>query len=996
MFGSCLTYWLKLREYFLYSISGILKYILKKSYIKIVLLPVLLMLTSAGFAPTPEIDGQDWVDEMYDSMSMDERIAQLMMIEVRPTYGEAHLNIVRKTLKDYKVGGVIFFKGDPLTEVRLTNEFQAMSKTPLMVAIDGEWGLAMRLSNTTSFPYQMGLGGITDNREIFEMGRLIGRQCKRMGIHVNFAPVVDVNNNPNNPVINYRSFGEDKVNVGKKGWAYAHGMQQENVIACAKHFPGHGDTDVDSHKDLPVISHTRERLDSIELYPFRMLIDSGVLSVMTAHLYIPAIDATPHTAISISEKGINGLLREELGFKGLAFTDALNMQGVAKYHEPGALELKALKAGNDILLAPGNVGKAIELIKAAIAKGNLTEEYVENKVKKVLRYKYWAGLNEFKPIEEENLIEDLNSNYATYLLNRLIEKQLCVVQDKEDLLPIGVNSNLRMATLSIGGEEVNDFQETVEHYHRASHFHLPKVVTDAMAQAMTRRLEQYDIVLVSLHQTSRYPRNNYGVNLSTAKFVRELDAQKKCVFVDFGNPYNLKFFDHMKTVVMAYQDDKTNQVKAGQMLFGAIGANAFLPVSVTQEFKVFSQKIVEDLHLLEYGEPKEVGMNEAHLAKIDSIAKDAIAKGATPGCQVLVARNGKVVYQKSFGNHTYSTKSPVMNDDLYDLASLTKVNATTLCIMKLVEDSVIKLSDPMSKYLNDLDSTNKEDITIKQVLTHTAGLKSWIPFYRMTISDPIVYDSTYSKMESDRFCIKVSDDLYMCRDFQSVIFGTIYDSEVRNPGKYLYSDLGMILMRYLIENVTGTKLERYVDSVFYKPMGLRTMTFNPLSKDFTKDEIVPTEDNADFRRSLIHGYVHDPAAAMLGGVSGHAGLFSNSADVAAILQMLMNGGYYNGHEFLKPETIKEFTKYQYANSRRGIGFDKPEPDSRKVNPVSDMASQECFGHSGFTGTQMWADPKTGIVYVFLSNRVYPTANNKKLISMSVRTKIMDVIYESIE
>lgn len=928
-------------------------------------------------------------------MTMDERIAQLMMIEVRPTYGKAHLDKVRSDIEKYKVGGVIFFKGDPLTEVQLTNEFQAMSKTPLLVAIDGEWGLAMRLSNTTSFPYQMGLGGISNNDIIYEMGREIGRQCRRMGIHVNFAPVVDINNNPNNPVINYRSFGEDRKNVAEKGWAYAKGMQQENVMACAKHFPGHGDTDVDSHKDLPVINHNRARLDSIELYPFRALADSGIMSVMTAHLYIPAIDATPNTAISISEKGINGLLRNDLGFEGLAFTDALNMQGVAKFHEPGGLELKALTAGNDILLAPGNIPKAIELIKGAIASGKLTKEYVESKVKKILYNKYWAGLNEFEPIKEENLIEDLNSSYATFLLNTLIEKQLCVVQDIDSLLPIRVNSDLKIASLSVGGEANNDFQETLKHYHKTTPFHLPKAVSAADGAAMKTKLKDFDVVLVSLHQTSRYPRNNFGVNLSTAKFIRELNASQKCVFVDFGNPYNLKFFDNMKTVVMAYQDDKVNQVKAAQMLFGAIGADAYLPVSVTQDFKVFSQKVVEDLGLLQYGEPKEVGMNEKTLLKIDSIANDAIKKGATPGCQVLVARHGKVIYQKSFGRHTYESNRMVEDDDMYDLASLTKVNATTLSIMKLVEDSVISLSDPMSKYLPELDTTNKSDMTIKQVLTHTAGLKSWIPFYRVTTSDPLVYDTTYSKVESDKFCIKVSDNLYMCREFQSVIFGTIYDSEMRNPGNYKYSDLGMILMRYVIENVTKMSLDKYVDSVFYKPMGLRTMTYNPIAK-FDKDQIVPTEYNADFRKNLIHGYVHDPAAAMLGGVSGHAGLFSNSADVAAILYMLSNGGRYNGVQFLQPETIKLFTKYQYANSRRGIGFDKPEPNKNKVNPVSDYATGECFGHSGFTGTQMWADPKVGIVYVFLSNRVYPTADNKKLVSMSVRSNIMDVIYESIE
>lgn len=956
---------------------------------------VLVLLTSSGFAPVPDNKAKDWVDTTYESLSLDEQIAQLMMIEVRPTYGKVHLDQVRSTIQRHKVGGVIFFKGDPITQVRLTNEFQTISNVPMMVGIDGEWGLAMRLSKTTHFPYQMGLGGISDPEVVYQMGREIGRQCKRMGIHVNFAPVIDINNNPNNPVINYRSFGEDKKIVAEKGWAYAKGMQDENVMACAKHFPGHGDTDVDSHKDLPVINHSRARLDSIELYPFRSLIDSGVMSVMTAHLYIPAIDPTPKTAISISEKGINGLLRTELGFEGLAFTDALNMQGVAKFHQPGGLELKALKAGNDILLAPGNVPKAIDLIKEAIRTGDLTAKYVEDKVKKVLYHKYWSGLNHFELIKEDSLIEDLNTSYAEFLLNKLIEKQLCVVQDKNNVLPIEINSPAKIATLSIGGVANNVFQKTAKNYHKTTDFHLPKVVNEAQASSMLKKLAGFDVVLVSLHQTSRYPKNNFGVNSGTAQFVKSLNKVSKCVLVDFGNPYNLKSFAGLNTVVMGYQDNKMNHTKAAQLMFGAVGADAYLPVSVTDDFKVFSRKVVEPKQVLQYAWPKEVGMNADHLLKIDSLANDAVQKGATPGCQVLVARHGKVVYHKSFGKHTYKGSQKVKADDLYDLASLTKVNATTLSIMKLVEDGAIKLSDPMSKYLHDLDTTNKNDVTIKQVLTHSAGLKSWIPFYKITVANDSIYDTTYHKQPSEEFCIKVSDNLYMCKDFQSVIFGTIYTSELKNPGKYKYSDLGMILMKYLIENVTHTTLDRFTDSVFYQPMGLRTMTYNPLEK-FGKNQIVPTEKNGDFRRTLIHGYVHDPAASMLGGVSGHAGLFSNSTDVAAIMQMLMNGGVYNGHRYLKPETIELFTKYQSSSSRRGIGFDKPEPNARKVNPVSDYASAKCFGHSGFTGTQMWADPETGIVYVFLSNRVYPTAENKKLVRMSVRSNIMDVIYESIE
>jgi beta-N-acetylhexosaminidase len=959
----------------------------------------ILLLSQAVFAPNSEAElktnPQIWVDAKYNALTWDERIAQLMMIEVRPTYGKQHLDQVRALIKTHQVGGVIFFKGDPLTQVKLTNEFQGMSSIPLMVAIDGEWGLAMRLKNTTHFPYQMALGGIQDNHLIYEMGQQIGRQCKRMGIHVNFAPVIDVNNNINNPVINYRSFGEDITHVAQKGWAYARGMQEENVIACAKHFPGHGDTDVDSHKDLPVIKHSRERLDSIELFPFRSLIDSGVMSIMTAHLYIPAIDNTPNQAISISPKAINGLLRNEMGFDGLAFTDALNMQGVAKFHAPGVLELKALEAGNDVLLAPGNIAKATALIKQSMAIGSLSEAYVEEKVKKILAKKYWLGLHDFKPIAEDNLLEEVNSDYAQFLLSKLVEKQLSVVANKKGILPLEVNSKKKVALVSLGELGKNEFIDAVQHYQLTQNFRLSLNSSSTQLAALKTKLAAYDLVLISLHNTSKYPKNNYGVPFQISKFIKQVEAQNPTVLIDFGNPYNLKTMSNLETIVLAYEDKKINRIKAAQLLFGAIPADAFLPVSISSALPVLSRHVIQDKNILEYALPAEVGVQDSFLFKIDSLALDAIAKGATPGCQILIAKHGQVFYQKSFGKHTYGGKK-VKDDDVYDLASLTKILATTLSVMKLYEDSLIDLDDPLSKYVPFLDTTNKKDITVRQVLTHTAGLKSWIPFYRATIADPITYDSCFSPLKSETHSVKVGDYLYMREEVQDYIFNTIFESEIKDPGKYRYSDLGMILMRVMIENVTGTSFEQYLDSTFYSPMGLRWMTFNPW-KSINRNQIIPTEESPDFRKFQVKGYVHDPAAIMLGGISGHAGLFANSMDVAAIMQMLLNGGFYNGHQFFEPETIEYFTSYHNPTKiRRGLGFDKPEPNKNKISPCSELASPKCFGHSGFTGTQTWADPKTGMVYVFLSNRVYPTAENKKLISMSVRSNIMDVIYQSME
>tara|TARA_Y100000385_G_scaffold145562_1_gene151166 strand:- start:6713 stop:9628 length:2916 start_codon:yes stop_codon:yes gene_type:complete len=935
-------------------------------------------------------DTSTWAESVFDSMTVDERLAQLFMIEVRPTYGPQHIAYVEKTIRDHQVGGVIFFKGNPTEQVRLTNRFQALSKTKMLVAIDGEWGLAMRLSNTISYPYQLGLGSIADDKVIYEMGREVGRQCKRMGIHVNFAPVVDVNNNPNNPVINYRSFGEDPLKVSQKGWAYAKGMQDEGIIACAKHFPGHGDTDVDSHKDLPVINHSMDRLRSVEFKPFEYLIDKGVMSVMTAHLYIPAIDSTKNIAMSISDKAINGLLRREFGFKGLSFTDALNMQGVAKYHPNGELELKALMAGNDILLAPGDIPKAKKLIKEAMADGRLSEDYVWGKVHKILNYKHAMGLDEFTPISEHRVIKDLNNTSAQFINYQLVEQELCLLNDTNSIIPIRKEENKSILSIAIGNGSINSFQKELEKLGNVNSKSINKNASVSQFNTLKELTNRYNLVIVSLHNTSKYP-PNFGITGQTADFLNQIGQKPNVILVDFGNPYNLKKFNSQNAVLVAYEDKKAHHLKAAQAIFGVISIDGTLPVSIAP-YKASTGKKTVAIQELSHGLPEEVGMSSEKLKRIDIIANQAIRTRATPGCQILVVKDGRVVFDKSFGNHTFSSKSKVQKSDLYDIASITKVAVTTLSLMKLQENGDLSINDKMVKYLPELLGTNKAHMTIKMVLEHKAGLKSWIPFYKSTIKDSTTYDSLYSKIASDTHTY-VGNDLYVLSSYKKQMLKQILDSKLGPIGKYKYSDLGMILMKDLIERITGVSVDYYVDSVFYRPMGIDRMTYLPLNK-FDKSAIIPTSISPDMRKGLVHGFVHDPAAAMLGGISGHAGLFSNSKSLAILMKMLLNGGVYNGNRYLKKETITHFTSKQSSDSRRGIGWDKPEFNRRYINLASDYASKACFGHTGFTGTMVWADPKYNLIYVFLSNRVYPSQENKKLLRQNVRTDIMDVIYES--
>lgn len=933
-----------------------------------------------------------WVNKTLSGLSVREKIAQLMMVEVRPSKGQKHLDYVDTLVTKYGVGGIIHFKTDPQNLFLSTQKYQSHSKVPLLVGIDGEWGVSMRLDNTIMYPYQIGLGGIQDEDLIYKMGRDIGKQCKRLGIHINFAPVIDVNNNPENPVINFRSFGEDPDNVARKGWLYAKGLQDEGVIACAKHFPGHGDTKTDSHKDLPLILHDRDRLDSIELKPFRYLIDKGVMSIMTAHVYMPAIDTTLNLAISLSKAAIHDLLIKELGFKGLAITDALDMQGVAKFFSPGNLELKALLAGNDILLCPTNVPQAIDTIENAIREGVLSIKVLDEKVRKVLQAKAFVGLKEPEDLYYSGLLSDLNNADATKLYLDLVKNEICLARNEEQLIPLLNKKPVKVAAVALGSE-ITGFETEIQKLTDAKLFSVNKTFNDKYCTNIVNELKEYDLVVVGLHNISKYPKGNYGITEDECKLVERLKSKTKLIVVCFGNPYSMRNFPGLNTTVFAFGDDNAYYNAASKVVWGSQGANARLSVTVSEEYKLNAgmdlskgDRLVVDEDLKQY---------EKKLSKIDRIVKSAIDAGATPGCQVLIAQNGKIVFDKAYGKFTYSKKSPsVKTDDLYDLASITKVAATTLAIMKLTEEGKIGLDDTLANYLPKLKQSDKKFITIRQILVHESGLKAFIPFYSRFYHDKSLKEEVISGTITESFCYEINEGVYVHKDYVDQILKEIADSPLGKVGEYVYSDLGMIMLRIMIEKVTGEEFEKYLDRNFYVPMGLKNMTFNPRLK-FEKDRIAPTEKNPDFRTGTLQGFVHDPSAALLGGVSGHAGLFSNAFDLAEIAQMLLNNGFYKGQWFLKPGTIQNFTKRQSPESRRGLGFDKPENTPGKGTPASKFASDLCFGHTGFTGTCFWADPENGIVYVFLSNRIHPSSNNKKLITQNVRTDIMDVAYETL-
>ena len=939
-------------------------------------------------------EGNKWVDSLMKVLTPEQRIGQLFMVAAYSNKPKTHQDEIIKLIKNQQIGGLIFMQGGPLRQAKLCNMYQQLSNVPLMISIDGEWGLAMRLDSTVSFPKQMTLGAIKNDTLIYKMGVEIAKHCKRLGIHVNFAPDIDINNNASNPVINMRSFGENKYKVTSKGIAYMKGMQDARVMATGKHFPGHGDTDSDSHKSLPTITHSRERLDSLELYPFRELINAGLAAAMVAHLNVTALD-NGNKPSTLSSKIITDLLKNEMGFKGLIFTDALNMKGVANYSSPGIVDAKALIAGNDVLLFSENVASGISEIKKAILNKEITQEEIDTRVRKILHAKYWLGLNKKQKIEIKNLYAELNDSTSALLNRQLTEASLTVLENKNVIIPLKNLEKYKIATLAIDGKMNNIFQKTLNKYTKVANFHVDKDDLPVKQAALLTQLKGYNLVIVSVQNPKNTMSKSAGVTASVSNFMEALTTQSRTILTVFANPYSLAKLSITATpdgLIEAYEDNVYSQELSAQLIFGGIKANGTLPVTVNDRYRVSSGLEIAETIRLKFTIPEELGIKTSALRKVDSIAKYAIDLKATPGCQILIAKSGKVFYNKAFGNVTYGGAA-VTTEDLYDIASITKVAASTLAIMKLKDDGFFDMEKTIGDYLPLMNQTNKGKIKLTDLLTHQAGLPAWIPFYTKTIKPESKRNKYYRSVSSDSFNLKVADNMYMRNDYPDSILAQITTCEISNKKEYKYSDLGYYFFRYIIEKHTQKPFDQYVDSVFYQPLGLSHMTFNPLNK-FSKDEIVPTERDNIFRKQLIQGYVHDQGAAMMGGVAGHAGLFTNATDLAVLMQMLLNKGQYGGRRFINAATINEFTKCLHCvnDNRRGLGFDKPEMDYKKTGPTCKCVSELSFGHTGFTGTIAWVDPENELVYIFLSNRVYPDAENKRLNNLATRVEIQEAIY----
>jgi beta-N-acetylhexosaminidase len=934
----------------------------------------------------------DWVNKTYDSLEVYERIGQCYMLS-------AHIDSLPE-MRDIEylvthgmAGGIIFFKGHPTNQAYWINRLQAEAKVPLMIGMDAEWGLGMRLDSVPVFPHQLTLGAISDNTLIRQMGAEIGRECRRIGINVDFAPVVDINSNPQNPVINDRSFGEDKYKVSVKGIEYMEGLQGQDILACAKHFPGHGDTDKDSHKTLPTVLKTLDQLENFEFFPFKAMIANGVGSMMVAHLNIPALDTTPNITTSLSKKVVTGLLKDKMGFQGLVFSDALNMKGVTSLYEKGTVDSIAFMAGTDILEYSEDPESGQEKIWCAWTDSLLADTILEAHVKKVLAYKYMLGLTQWKPIDTENLAYDLNSDSALALRRILYEDAITVAANDSNLIPLQGLGMKRTASISIDHKGMTDFQKHAFEFAQMDLFNAPNESNDTLLPLLDT-VSQYERVIVDLHGMNRLASTQYGINSNSLDFIQKLSEKTQVILVVFGSPYSLKYFDGQKNVIVTYEDDDATNLAAANILFGAAPSLGRLPVTASQKYPAGKGYINQTVSRMKLSSPEEVNMKSEDLREMDEVVLNGIIAHAYPGCEVLVAKDGKVIWDKAYGSKIYEdSRDKVHTTDLYDLASISKIAATTIAVMKLYDEKKIDLSKTVGDYVKLDDSATIKNLKISDVMTHQAGLKPFVEFYRRTI-DTSRYLSYYRTRLNDTFSIMVCDSMCMRKDYPDTMWYIMAHSPVKPDPGYVYSDIDFYIMQKVVEQVSGMPLDKYVSQNIYQPMGLTRIGYKPLDR-FDRSQIVPTERDTIFRKELVQGYVHDPGSAMYGGVAGHAGVFSDAMDLAELMQMLLNKGVYNGKRILNAETVTLFTSRASDKSRRGLGFDKPEPDPKKQSPTYDKVPLTVFGHTGFTGTCVWSDPDNNLTFIFLSNRVYPDAENPKLVKMNIRTDLQKIVYKAL-
>lgn len=956
----------------------------KLIHCKLVLFASLLLLFGTGVQkPDPNVS-------VLDRMTLEEKIAQLLILRVNSTDNEQYNKEFVKLVARVQPGGVCFFKGNPTAEASLTRRLQAVSNVPLFVSIDGEWGPAMRLDSCVAFPRQMTLGALSEENDslIYQMGLEVAEQCKAVGINLNFAPCIDINNNSRNPVINSRSFGENRDKVCRKAALYMHGMQDGGIVTSLKHFPGHGDTESDSHLALPTIRKSRIDLDEMELYPYRQLIKENPDMVMVGHLNIPALDTTTKSVSSLSYTIVSQLLKKELGYNGLIITDGMEMKGVRNQNRfEGDVEIRALLAGADILLLPGETDSVISAIKRAVEEGVISEDLINERCLRVLQFKESHGITNYTSTNSKEIIKWLNRSEAVWVNRQIEEKALTLLKNDDDMLPLNAKTAGNTAFLCVDRKAYQSEYKRIVGEYNLPYFYMDKKISTKEQANIITKLAPYKQIIVAFGGSNQLGGSGYGIDMSSVKLLNRLAKEKQVILIHLGNPYALNYFDSLtnyRAVIDAYQFTPSTVAAAMKACFGQIVCEGTLPVSINEYpagSGILMSKSVENFSAL----PDDITKS------LDKMLQEGIQNRIYPGCEVIALHHGQPIYHKAFGYLDYNRQEKVTPQTMYDIASLTKVAATTLAVMKLYDNGEIHLTDRIGKYVPYLAGTDKANLTLEELLTHTSGMPAFIPFYKSIQGN----EKYLRASKSENFSIQVADNLYLRNDYPDTIRYKVAHCKLKEK-KYEYSDLNFLLLKDMVENVTMMPIEQFLAETFYQPMGLSHTSFKPLQHGFHKKEIAPTEKDGTFRKQLVHGYVHDQTSALMNGNAGNAGLFSTAEEIGAIFLMLQNGGMYDGERYLSESTVAEFTKMHHLHGCqvRGFGFHTPKATGTS-SIVPAAASTHIFGHQGFTGTVVWCDPKEELIFVFLSNRVCPDAEPNNLAKSGIRLKAHELIYKGI-
>lgn len=961
---------------------------------------------------------ETWVKEQFAQLNLEAQIGQLIMPIVYPSSDPKQISATINRMKQGLWGGILYQKGLLYDQAEMNRQLQQASNIPLLIALDGEWGLYMRLKDAPRYPRNMGLGKHSDNQLLYNYGREVARQCRIMGIHINFAPDVDVNINPQNPVIGTRSFGENPKIVAEKSIAYALGLEDGDVLSVAKHFPGHGDTSEDSHKTLPLVSANKSRMKNVELFPFAEYFKAGLGGVMTAHLRVPAYEPD-NLPSSLSYAISTKLLKQDMGFEGLVFTDGLEMKGVFGGKQIN-IGVAALKAGNDILLGPSNPEEMLRSITNAVKNGELSPELIREKCIKVLRYKYRLIIHpQSKPASPSAVKRMIWTSEAERTLAETWLASMTVTQkDPKTWKQIENRQVKRIAILEIGKELVGQtILQSNSQNSKIDRFSWPQ--SPAAQQTLLNKLTDYPLVSAHIYTTKGVP----------SEQLSSLATKCPLIVSYFTSPYKAitqsTWHNKTKGVVIAYEPIQ----EAAEAMVGLITGQI---IQTTPSSAPIKESDTEDPTVQMIGAISTTTTTNSNpittpswhlprLRELDKLALQGIQEGIYPGCQIYVAHKGKIIYNKAFGTLSGGMKSSkVTTNTIYDLASVTKAVATTPAVMHLVGTGKLKLDNKVSDYLQEFTDSEVGNIRVRDLLLHQSGLPAGINFYTDLIipnsyqgalirykpfdegvrlvgnawgNPNFSFDPTYiSTQQDEEHPLPFASGLYLSHKFREKMIQRLANTNVRENKRYKYSDLNFILLQFIVERISKMSLDTFVAQYILNPIGAK-LYYNPIDRGIKAENIAPAQKDLFLRKQIVRGYVDDETAACLGGVSGNAGLFGSAEELGKICQLLIQQGIWEDKQILPKGIVKLFTTQTNARHSRFLGFDRQRPQGN--SPTATSASLSTYGHLGFTGTCFWIDPEQELIFIFLSNRTYPNRNNNKLSTRRIRPELHELVYEAI-